>query len=98
MAEPVLRRLGSQDAVAEVVVLADDVGVRVVALVVHDLPLRGVDVEVPLVAVRVVLAVARQVVVGAVQDVVAEFGELQQPVEHLQDGGASDGPRSAVTQ
>ena len=98
VAEPVLGRLAAQDAVAEVVILADDVGVRVMTLVVHDLPLGGVDVEVPLVAIRVVVAVARQGVVGAVQDVVAEFGELQQPIEHLEDGGAGDGTRSAVTQ
>ncbi len=98
MPEPVLGRLATQNAVAEIVVLADDVGVGVVAFVVHDLPLGGVDVEIPVVAIRVVLPVARQVVVAAVQDVVAQLGELQQPVQHLQHHRAAGGLRATVAQ
>ena len=96
MAVPVLTGTAAEDAVAEVVVLADDVGVGVVARVVHRLPVVDVHVEVPLVPVGVVLAVVRQVVVTAVHDVVAQLGELNEPVHHLQRGGAPDRARPAL--
>jgi hypothetical protein len=70
----------------------------VVAFVVHDLPLGDVDVEIPAVAIRVVLTVAGQIVVAAVQDVVTEFGELQQSIQRLENDGATGGPRAAVAQ
>ena len=98
VAVPLLAVLPAQQAVAEVVVLAHDVGVGVVPGVVHGLPVVHVHVEVPAVATRVVLAVVRQVVVAAVDDVVAELGELQEPVQRLEQGGAAHGAGAALAQ
>ena len=98
VAEPVLTSHRAGDAVAEIVIPASDVGVWVVALVVHHLPLADVDVEIPLVALGVVFAAVGQMVVAAVDDVVAQFGELEQAVEHLEDHGAAHGLRATVAQ
>ena len=59
VAEPVLAGHSAGEAVAKVVVAAGDVGVWVVPLVVHHLPIADVDVEVPLVALGVVFAAVR---------------------------------------
>ena len=92
VAEPVLGGLTANDAVPQIVVFAEDVGVRVMALVVHHLPLRFIDVEVPRIEVRVVTGVVVEMVVGAVQDVVAEFGNLQQPVERFRTAARRTAP------
>ena len=98
VAEPVLGGLTANDAVPQIVVFAEDVGVRVMALMVHHLPLGLIDVEVPRIEVRVVAGVVGEMVVGAVQDVVAEFGKLQQPVERFKCGGAADRAQAAGAQ
>ena len=87
---PALVLVDAHDPVAEVVVLADDVGVRVVQLVVRVLPLLGRRRVVPLPGGGVDLRVAHPVPL-AVQDVVADLHVLQD-LRHGQAGGA-DQPR-----
>ena len=82
---PGLVLVDAHDAVAEVVVLADDVRVGVVELVVAVLPLLGRRRGVPLPGGRVDLGVAHPVPL-AVQDVVADLHVLQ-------DLGDATGPR-----
>ena len=83
---PLLVLVDAHDAVAEVVVLADHVGVRVVQLVVRVLPLLGRGGVVPLPGGGVDLRVAHPVPL-AVQDVVADLHVLQD-LGHRQAGGA----------
>ena len=73
---PALVLVDAHDAVAEVVVLADDVGVGVVQLVVAVLPLLGRRGVVPLPGGRVDLRVAHPVPL-AVHDVVADLHVLE---------------------
>ena len=86
--DPLLVLVDAHDAVAEVVVLADDVGEVVVELVVRDLPLLGRRGVVPLPGRRVDLRVAHPVPL-AVEDVVADL-HVVEDLGHRQAGGADD--------
>ena len=85
---PALVLVDAHDAVAEVVVLADHVRVRVVQLVVRVLPLLGRRGVVPLPGGGVDLRVAHPVPL-AVQDVVADLHVLQD-LGDRQAGGADE--------
>ena len=86
--DPLLVLVDTHDAVAEVVVLADDVGEVVVELVVGDLPLLGRRRVVPLPGRGVDLRVAHPVPL-AVQDVVADL-HVVEDLGHRQAGGADE--------